>query len=250
MAFNRVKNLAIAGGAYRPMRLLQRALSSAYRQRHENNLALYSQFLRHGDLAIDVGANIGEKTEAMLILGARVISLEPQPNLVREIKARCSNFGDKLIVIQAAVGDHEGTVALHLRQSSAQASVLSDWEGKPTGVIDVRLKTLDSVIAEHGVPRLCKVDVEGAELQVLRGLSHRIPIITLEYHTDERGVGLARECIALLSEMGAVEINATREDGAAMIFPNWLSPADFMDTFPRISQSHYYGDLLIRASEG
>ncbi|MGH7118514.1 MAG: FkbM family methyltransferase [Acetobacteraceae bacterium] len=247
MAYEQIKSLAITAGVYRHMRLAQRTLRRAYRRRHQGNLTLYSQFLQRGDLAIDVGANIGEKTEALLILGAKVISLEPQPALVREIKARCGHFGDKLRVIQAAVGDHEGTAELHLRQSSGIASLLEDWEGTPTGVIDVPLTTLDRIIAKHGIPRLCKVDVEGAELQVLRGLSHRIPLMTLEYHTDERCAALARECIARLSELGTIEINATGEEEASMIFPRWLSAAVFMEAFPGITHPHYYGDLLVRA---
>jgi FkbM family methyltransferase len=244
---DQVKNLAIALGAYRPMRFLQRAISSDYRQRHLNNLALYGQFLGSDDLAIDVGANIGEKTEAMLLLGARVISLEPQPKLVREIKARCGHFGDRLSVIQTAAGDHEGHVRLHLRESSAQASLLNDWEGKPIGAIDVPLTTLDSIIAKCGVPRLCKIDVEGAEIQVLRGLSHVIELITIEYHTNERGMLLAFECISRINGMWSTEINATCAEGSTLMLPKWLAGSDFIDAFPAIVGSNYFGDLLIRA---
>ena len=41
-------------------------------------LDLYRQFIRKGDLCIDVGANIGDKTDLFLRLGASVIAIEPQ----------------------------------------------------------------------------------------------------------------------------------------------------------------------------
>ncbi len=49
--------------------------------------ALYTRFLRAGDLAFDIGAHVGDRTGSFRRLGARVVALEPQPLCARAIRA-------------------------------------------------------------------------------------------------------------------------------------------------------------------
>jgi hypothetical protein len=79
------KKLALATGIYRPARLIHRALNRRERVTFREGLTFYRQFIRPGDLCFDIGANVGHKTEMFLSLGARVISVEPQPQLIEEI---------------------------------------------------------------------------------------------------------------------------------------------------------------------
>lgn len=241
-----LKSVAIATGLYRPARLLHRALMSSERRSFREGIALYRQFVRRGDLCFDIGANIGNKTEMLLSLGASVVSVEPQPDLAREIKARGAHYGSRSIVLESAIGENEGNARLQLKQATALASLLDDWTGLTTGTLDVRVTTIDKLIECYGEPHFIKIDVEGYELQTLRGLSYRVPFVSLEYHCDERCAALARECIYLLRRHGSVEINATGGDGHSLLFGEWIRGQDFLARFPSCVAPHIYGDLIVR----
>src|ERR1700691_2125052 len=90
MAKKSLKKLSISCGLYGPLRrLYRRLLDKKGLRRFQDDVALYAPFISPGDLCFDVGANIGEKTEVFLALGARVVAFEPQPYCARETAARC-----------------------------------------------------------------------------------------------------------------------------------------------------------------
>jgi hypothetical protein len=115
------------------------------------------------------------------------------------------------------------------------------------GELEVEVTTLDRLIKRYGVPKFIKIDVEGYELNALRGLSYRIPFITIEYHSDQRSIAATRECISRLSSFGPVEINATAENNHDLVLPYWLERREFLDQFPDCVAHHSYGDLIIKA---
>ena len=242
-----IKRVALRTGLYRPARLLHRRLFTYERLAFQAGLSLYGQFIRKGDLCFDIGANIGDKTEIFLALGASVVSVEPQPELAQEVKARGAHYGRNSIVVERAIGEKEGTAALHLKEHSAWASLLSDWEGNNIGEIEVGVTTLDRLIKQYGVPEFIKIDVEGYELNILRGLSYRIPFITIEYHSDQRSIAATRECISRLSSFGPVEINVIAENNHDLVLPCWLEGQEFLNQFPNCVAQHSVGDLLIKA---
>src|SRR5205807_6868312 len=109
------KELTISTGLYRPARALRRLLHTPARQHFRSYRALLEQFVRNGDLAFDVGANVGNRTQILLSLGASVVAFEPQPMCAREIFA----LRDKhLRVVRKAVGEREGTAQLHLKSDN------------------------------------------------------------------------------------------------------------------------------------
>src|SRR5947199_309021 len=68
------------------------------------------------------------------------------------------------------------------------------------GEIEVEVTTLDTLIAAHGEPRFCKIDVEGFELEVLGGLTRRLPYLSLEFN---RGQGEQLDaCLDYLERFG------------------------------------------------
>jgi FkbM family methyltransferase len=153
----------------------------------KSDLALYSQFISPGDLCFDVGSNVGEKAGVFLALGARVVAFEPQPNCFREMVARCSPNG-RLTAINEAVGAIPGELPMYVSRHSGSSSLVAGWSGEIQGVIRVPVTTLDQAIDRFGVPRFCKIDVEGFELEVLKGLSRPIPYVTIEYHHEEKDI--------------------------------------------------------------
>src|SRR5262245_10118721 len=74
--------------------------------------ALYGRFLRPGDLAFDIGAHVGDRTSSFRRLGARVVTLEPQPLLVRVLRL-IHGRDPQVTILQAAAGAEEGQLQLH-----------------------------------------------------------------------------------------------------------------------------------------
>jgi hypothetical protein len=83
-----------------------------------------------------------------------------------------------------------------------------DWfddpKGRFYGLATVEEKvptiTLDRLISEHGVPDLIKIDVEGAELEVIRSLTRKVACVCFEWASEMRVE--ACECIDLLQALG------------------------------------------------
>ena len=227
-----VKQLALSVRLYRPARALHRAFSPLESRNAREHRSLLSQFVRPGDLVFDVGANVGNKTEILLALGARVVAFEPQPMCCREVAARGNK---RLIVVSKAVGAKEGTAQLYLTSADAVASLLPDWKRPDNlGTITVPVTTLDNAIDEFGVPTFCKIDVEGFELEVLKGLSRPISIISLEYHTEPRDIQAVYDCMSILAERrgkGNYTVNLTGQEGALFLSPRWLTIEEFKDLF-------------------
>lgn len=137
------------------------------------------RLLKPGDVAFDVGANIGYMTLLMKRRGARVIAFEPHP---AAFQALCANVsGTELELRNEAVTDHDGEAMLSapIVGNNGTASL----EG--AGTIRCDAVTLDSVIASEVA--LLKVDVEGHEYAVFSGArlsleAKRIRNIVFEDH--------------------------------------------------------------------
>ena len=133
-----------------------------------SEFCFYARHLQLGDLAFDIGANRGIHTQQMLTRGARVLAVEPQVGLARELQRR---FPDATIAA-VAVSDEAGEATLHTRRHAGPlASLDAGWDG---GNWDNReivpVTTLEALIAKHGQPALIKIDTEGFDHRVIRGL--------------------------------------------------------------------------------
>lgn len=133
--------------------------------------------------AVDVGAHVGNHTLFFaLVLGLRTIAFEPNPTTYAHLEANIRDNGLEQIceLHNAAVGAVAGHVlpSLAPEENSGTATVRRDPAG---GVPLVRLD--DEVLAEARVD-LIKIDVEGWELEVLRGakdvLAHHRPLLYVE----------------------------------------------------------------------
>ena len=246
-----VKQLAISAGVFTPVYALYRSLNQAEQARFRQGLNFYSKLLEPGSLCFDVGANIGQKTEIFLKLGASVVAFEPQPDCMRELKARCGNFHDRLHTCQSALGEKSGEVLLLYLQheSSLLASLRNDWEGTSKDSIRVSTTTLNHAIAKYGKPNYCKIDVEGYELNVLQGLTHSIPLLSFEYHLREREIKTVHNCLDYLSQFGELQVNLTPSESMEFAFKDWINLDNFLNIFPKDFQDregYSYGDIFVR----
>jgi FkbM family methyltransferase len=146
----------------------------------------YAQRLRFRDLVFDVGANIGDHTRAMLKRGARVVAIEPQPDIARRLER---DF-PAATVLRLGVSNRPGRATLMTSPNDHIATLnpawperfretldsSGDWNGEET----IQLTTLDDLIAEFGCPAFVKIDTEGLDDKVLAGLSQPIEQLLFE----------------------------------------------------------------------
>jgi FkbM family methyltransferase len=146
----------------------------------QRELRLVSERLRRGGDFVDVGAHIGMyavRAAVELRDRGRVLAFEPNPaaraQLVENLALNgCTN----VVVVAAAVGDEAGEAMLHVPASPDPSfSSLEGGrfaEGEP---VTVPVTTVDTAVAEHGLaPSVVKIDVEGREATVVRGMAETL----------------------------------------------------------------------------
>ena len=248
---NSLKRCAKALHLYRPARWVnQRLFRRADLQRQREDTALLAGLLKKGDLVFDVGANVGNKTRVFLGLGARVVAFEPQANCVAELRARIGSRGD-FTIEQCALGAKSGEATLYVQANSVASSLLKSWGNRTIGHVKVPVRTMDDMIHKYGVPKYVKIDVEGYELEVLKGLSRCIPLLSLEYHRDnEADVAKVRACLRHLKRFGALVVNLAPVGRCVFHYPVWVNLPTFLNDFPHSYADDFayrYGDIFVWA---
>jgi FkbM family methyltransferase len=239
----------------RTARGVMRSLNVYYRDRSRAGAMdrLYSQFIRPGDLAFDIGAHVGDRIAAFRRLGARVVAVEPQPALVRTLKMLYGMRGDVTIETKA-VGRSAGTIEMKVNSANPTISTASDafvdaargapgWEGQIwDNAIQVPMTTLDALIAAHGEPAFIKIDVEGFEEEALAGLSRPVRALSFEFTTIQREV--ARACVERCAALGYAQFNAAL--GESQQLGEWRAASKmlaWLDALPHAANS---GDVYAR----
>lgn len=168
--------------------------------------ALIQSTLREGETALDIGANIGYFTLLMARKvgpAGRVIAFEPVPSVYAVL---CENLRLNAC-IQAlaeciAVADVEGPGAM---QSDLNNPLSSVGQLVDTGGLAVPLVSIDRYVETAGVQKLdlVKIDVEGAEDRVIRGMTKTLktlhPTVFVEIHAND---GRESEGLRRLQEAG------------------------------------------------
>jgi FkbM family methyltransferase len=235
-------------GLYQPLRnAYQRLFNRQAAAHRQHTRAFFSEFVRRGNLVFDIGANDGRYTGIFIELGARVVAVEPNPALARSLRQR---FGTP--VEQVAIGAEHGTGELHLGKADIFSSLSSEWmdiarreqlTNEWTGEsIPVTISTLDGLIARHGVPDYVKIDVEGFELEVLRGLSQQLPVLSFEVQGPALHIGAA--CVQLLDALGPYKFSISPLDRHLLV-TDWLDGEQLLDRLPAILGKGH-GDIFAR----
>jgi len=196
---------------------------------HSEMLA-WRRVLRPGDLFVDVGANVGSYAIWAGDLGAEVIALEPADDTFALLVENVVLNGYPTEAIQAAAGAAAGTV--RFTRGRDDKNIMD-----PGGSAEIRMVTIDSVIGDRTAAGM-KVDVEGFEIEVLRGCEralseHRIRLLQLEWNaTSAKAVGADRGPVAdLLARHG---YSLYRPDRDGMLVP-LTEPGFGPDVFARPS---------------
>lgn len=149
--------------------------------------ALLAGVLHEGATYIDVGTNRGQVLGEAVRVAPRAhhIAFEPIPALAAEVRRAFPTVDCRRLALGAR---REVTEFCHFRKLDGWSglrrnSQISDEQGDPE-LIEVQVSTLDEELAEVE-PTVLKIDVEGAELEVLRGgrelLARARPLIVFEH---------------------------------------------------------------------
>jgi FkbM family methyltransferase len=162
-----------------------------------------------GGTLMDVGAMRGLLAATWVLArpGNRALAFEPSPAFAADLRQvqGMNGLGDRLELIASAVGREPGTARV-----GVDAMGLIDFTpGPAVERFEVPVTSVDAEVARLGlVPDAVKIDVEGDELEVLRGatglLASRRPVLFLELHLDlleRRGVPVS-EIAKLLTDNG------------------------------------------------
>ena len=151
--------------------------------------AFYSNILDRGDLCFDIGANNGARTDIFLSIGARVVCVEPQPQCVERLTNKYFT-NKRVVIVPKGLSESPSIMPLSICQKAETLSTFSDkWKTgrfrdfKWDQTVNITMTTLDNLIDEFGIPKFCKIDVEGFEYPVLMGLTLPIPIVSFLLET-------------------------------------------------------------------
>ncbi len=213
---------------------------------------LYARFLQPGDLAFDIGSHVGDRVAAFRRRGARVVTLEPQPDCVRVLQAL---YGDDagVQIVEAACGRAPGSLTLHINSHNPTVTTLSTafvtaaggaagWEDQAWDhAIEVPVTTLDQLLAEHGRPAFVKIDVEGFEDHVLAGLTQPVPALSFEFTTIQREI-VAR-CLHRLGTLAPYAFDLALGESQRLELDRWVTAAEIQAMIDALPDSANSGDV-------
>jgi len=219
----------------------------------------YDELIPAGSLAFDVGAHVGSRTRTLLGRCEHVVAIEPQPVFARWLE-RLFARNARVTLVTRAVGAMPGQAELRISSRHPTVSSLSgEWVARVGGsagfervawdeTVTVAVTTLDALIAEHGLPHFCKLDVEGLEAQILAGLSRPIALMAFEYLPATPDIAVA--CIDRLEQLGRYEYNISTGESHRLLLDEWCDAKAARDWLATVARdgSGGSGDVYARRS--
>jgi FkbM family methyltransferase len=212
-----------------PMSFLRRLASRRRDRKHRPELTDFDAVIAQlgpGDIAIDCGANVGKFTVPMAVTGATVYAFEPNPDAYARLVENTAPY-PHVTTFRAALTTTPGPVKLFLHRYSADDplhfSTGSSLVGTKRNVRQDRYELVDGIQFSEFIRslgdrriRLLKMDIEGAEVEVLNqlldeGLHERIDQAFVEVH-DRQIRALAEPTRKLRQRLEALHANHVRLD--------------------------------------
>lgn len=247
-------------GSISSIRLVKNALLLAKeldnRRQIRKRMLFYSQFAAKGELCFDIGANIGNRTAILAKLGCKVVAVEPQKECFNMLVKK---FGknNQVTLLKKAVAEKAGRKELYTCPADAISSTSKEWieavnkSGRYAGFMwnrkeTVFATTLDALISEFGMPAFCKIDVEGSESDVLKGLSRPIPCISFEFSYDY--LAAAVKCAQRLAKLGRPRFNYSAGESMLLALNEWVDEKQIVRLLKNLNlpKSVVWGDVYAR----
>jgi FkbM family methyltransferase len=207
---------------------------------------------RKNDLIFDIGANHGVKTAIFLELGGRVIAVDPDVSNQMALTERFLAYRLRrkpVVVVGKAASDRNSHETFWVSEPGFEMNTLSaKWakmlEKNPARFgrtfefsqkRQVETVTLEQMISTYGLPFYIKIDVEGYEPNVLKGLQTAVPYLSFEVNLpDFRSEG--EQCIARLREIAANGM-FNFAVGHRLMFSEWMFHDAFAKAFAEIRET-------------
>jgi FkbM family methyltransferase len=213
-------------------------------ERNKKALNFIQSILVPDSLVFDIGANIGYKAGIYSKIGCKVIAVEPDPRNIKILK-RVFNNNKQLTVVEKAVSSKIGVEKIYIsQQNSALTTFSTKWKlfletqkdrddlvsfFPSVESYEIPTTTLDALIEQFGVPRYIKIDVEGYEIEAVKGLSHPIKLISLEANLPE----FREETIKIILHLFEIEnkalFNYVLDDTKSFELNTWLDYREITD---------------------
>lgn len=190
--------------------------AALYSGNEKANQRVYAELVRPGDVVIDAGANWGVHALYLAKLvgkEGRVHAFEPHPEVVEELRWHVeANELSQVTIHQCGLFSSTGSINFALGHQ-AKTSHITQTGQDNTGLrlVEVKSDTLDAVVRSQSIPkiRLIKVDVEGAESELLKGAVETIkrdrPYLVVELHTPEQDLAVAAFLTSLNYKISRLE---------------------------------------------
>jgi len=211
----------------------------------------YSKLIKKNDLCFDIGANIGTKCKLFLSLGANVIAFEPQHLCLQSLE-KIKQLYKKFEYNQIAIGAENKYDELHLANHIEVATFSNQfinfytsekiqWKGKEI----VTVKTLNSIIAEFGIPNYCKIDTEGFEFNILSSLSYTIPIIEFEF-TE----GFFEDTLRIIEllKSNKTQFNLILNENPKFHINKWVSSEELLKVILNLPRKELHGNIFVKTN--
>ncbi|PYE43092.1 FkbM family methyltransferase [Rhizobium sp. PP-F2F-G20b] len=216
----------------------------------------YGQLITPGDLVFDIGAHVGSRSRTLASVGARVVAIEPQPAF--------ADFIERYVAHQlegferVAVGRKSGDTSLHISSRHPTVTSMStDFLAKAKTApgfekviwdqtVRVPMVTLDALISRYGLPAFCKIDVEGAEADIIKGLSHPIALLAFEYLPSMLEISM--QALDALEVCGSRLYNRVVGEQHHFVHEQWLTGPKLRDVLAALPASEPSGDIYARLS--
>ncbi len=188
---------------YLPFRLYHRIRCYKYAKYRSPELNLISNLVKKNQNSIDIGANLGLFTFFMSRASKHVFAFEPNPYPLENLKDLVDS---NVTILPIALGNNDGPVEIkiphHRKGWSSNGASLASKEINDGKILNIQCRKLDSLNIEN--IGLIKIDVEGFEIEVIRGAKDTIlknkPVMIIEneiVHTKD-----TNELFTIMNEFG------------------------------------------------
>lgn len=156
------------------------------------------------DVVIDIGANIGEFSRAVVGRASRLVAIDPDPNVWEALSRNLGGFSNAT-VLQRAMSDADSQVEFYVSTKNADSSLVQPAQYSET--VSLNAMRLDTLIEELGIERVdfLKLEAEGWEPEILAGAKRTLGItrkIAVDAGPERQGQTTSDEVITMLRDAG------------------------------------------------